>query len=256
MPQGTLNFRCHPGITECTERAMKAKDVMTHCVVTIAQEAPIRDAIARMISHQVSGMPVVDKEGQLVGIVSEADFLRRHELHTEGPPRRWLELLIGPGSPAEDYARSHGLTVEHVMSREVFTVGPDASLGDVVALMDEHAIKRVPVIEDGRIAGIVTRADLMSALAAVLGDAKPSTDRDGTIRERIVREMKKQTWCPAYGIDVHVQHGVVTVEGTIFDERQRHALHALVENTPGAKSIRDKLTLYDPVKGAVVPRPM
>ncbi|HVO87542.1 MAG TPA: CBS domain-containing protein [Casimicrobiaceae bacterium] len=233
---------------------MKARDVMTHCVVTVAPEAPIGEAIARMISHQVSGMPVVDAEGRLVGIVSEADFLRRQELHTEAPRRRWLEMLLGPGSPAEEYSRSHGLTVAQVMSREVIHVTPDTSLTDIVALMDEHSIKRVPVVEEGRVAGIVTRADLMSAVAAALGERKPLTDADAAVREKVVREMKKQTWCPMHGIDVIVRGGVVTLKGTIFDERQRRALHVLVENTPGAKSIRDSLVLIDPNTGVAVER--
>lgn len=229
---------------------MKAGDLMTHCVVTIAPEASVSEAIARMISHQVSGMPVVDDDGRLVGIVSEGDFLRRHELHTDGPPRRWLELLQGPGAPAEDYARSHGLTVDEVMSREVVSVGPDAELREIVRLMDEHAVKRVPVIEDGRVVGIVTRADLMSALAATLDARKPSADADGSVREKVLHEMKRQTWCPMHGIVVEVRHGVVTVRGVIFDERQRRALHALVESVPGAKSMRDELVLIDPLSAA------
>lgn len=231
---------------------MQARDVMTHCVVTITPEAPVREAIARMISHQVSGMPVVDAEGRLAGIVSEGDFLRRHELRTDAPPRRWLELLLGPGAPAEDYARSHGLTVGEVMSSEVVSVSPDAELREIVHLMDEHAVKRVPVIEDGRVVGIVTRADLMSALAVVLGARKPSADADGSVREKVLHEMKRQTWCPMHGIEVDVRHGVVTVRGVIFDERQRRALHALVESVPGAKSMRDELMLVDPSTGVVV----
>lgn len=235
---------------------MKARDVMTHCVVTIAPQAPIRDAIARMISHQVSGMPVVDAEGRLVGIVSEGDFLRRRELGTEQPQRRWLELLLGSGAPAEDYARSHGLDVAAVMSRDVVSVGPDAALGKIVHLMDEHAVKRVPVVEDGRVVGIVTRADLMSALALALGERKPVADADGSIRDKVLHEMKKQTWCPLHGLDVRVRSGVVTLQGVIFDERQRRALRALVESTPGAKSIRDNLTLLDPATGAVLGEPV
>ena len=144
---------------------MKAKDVMTHCVVSIAPGAPILEAIGRMISHQVSGMPVIDADGKLAGMITEGDFLHRAETHTEAPRRRWLELLLGPGSPAEEYSRSHGRSVQDVMSPNVITVDAEAPLGEVVRLMEENAIKRIPVVEDGRVVGIVSRADLMAALA-------------------------------------------------------------------------------------------
>ena len=108
---------------------MKAKDVMTHCLVSITPDAPIRDAIARMISHQVSGMPVIAADGTLVGMVTEGDFLRRTEMHTEAPRRRWLELLLGPASEASEYVRSHGHSVRDVMSPDPVTVDPHAPLG-------------------------------------------------------------------------------------------------------------------------------
>ena len=172
---------------------MKAKDVMTHCLVSIAPEAPIRDAIARMISHQVSGMLVIGADGKLVGIVTEGDFLRRAEMHTEAPRRRWLELLLGPGSDAAQYARSHGHTVRDVMSPNVVAVTKESPLSEVVQLMEEHAIKRIPVVDDGRVAGIVSRADLMSALGEYL--IKPKKElpaSDESISRTIMTEMKRQ----------------------------------------------------------------
>ncbi|HEX8011056.1 MAG TPA: CBS domain-containing protein [Casimicrobiaceae bacterium] len=221
---------------------MKAKDVMTHCLVSVAPEAPIQDAISRMISHQVSGMPVIDAHGQLVGMVTEGDFLRRVETRTEAPRRRWLELLLGPGADAAEYARSHGHTVRDVMSPNVVTVGKQAPLAEVVGLMEEHAIKRIPVLEDGQVVGIVTRADLMSALGEhLVKPKKVSTASDDSIRSTILAEMKKQPWCPVQSLSVRVRKGFVELSGTIFDERQRRALHVLVENVPGVKGIHDHL---------------
>ena len=221
---------------------MKAKDVMTHCVVGIAPEAPIRDAIARMISHQVSGMPVVDADGKLVGMVTEGDFFRRAEMHTEAPRRRWLELLLGPGADAAEYARSHGHAVRDVMSREVVTVGRETPLSEVVRLMEEHAIKRIPVLDDGRVVGIVSRADLMSALGEhLLRPKKVSPVDDESIRRAIVTEMKRQPWCPVQSLSVRVRKGFVDLNGTIFDEAQRRALRVLVENVQGVKGIHDHL---------------
>jgi CBS domain-containing protein len=221
---------------------MKAKDVMTHCLVSIAPEAAIRDAIARMISHQVSGMPVIDAEGKLVGMVTEGDFLRRAEMHTEAPRRRWLELLLGPGSEAAGYARSHGNTVRDVMSANVVTVGKDTPLGEVVRLMEEHAIKRIPVIDDGQLVGIVSRADLMFALGEYLTKPKEvASASDESIRRTIVTEMKKQPWCPIQALTIRVRKGFVDLNGTIFDEQQRRALHVLVENVQGVKGLHDHL---------------
>ena len=225
---------------------MKVKDVMTHSLVSIAPEAPIRDAIARMISHQVSGMPVLDEAGKLVGVVSESDFLHRAEMGTEAPRRRWLELLLGAASGAEEYARSHGRTVADVMSSDVVTADPETPVAEVVRLMEEHGIKRIPVVEDGRVVGLVSRADLMTALGEFLMKPKaraPATDE--SIRRAIVTEMKRQAWCPVTALEVKVHRGVVELKGAIFDERQRRALAVLVDRVHGVKSIRDRLELFD-----------
>jgi CBS domain-containing protein len=224
---------------------MKAKDVMTHCLVSIPPDAPIRDAIARMISHQVSGMPVVDTNGKLLGMVTEGDFLRRAEMRTQAPRKRWLELLMGPGWEAGDYVRSHGLVVRDVMSPNTVAVGTDTPLADVVNLMEEHAIKRIPVVDAGRVVGIVSRADLMTALGTYLMKPKKTARAsDDEIRRSIVSEMKKQPWCPAHSVDIRVRNGVVTIKGTIFDERQRRAIQVLAENIDGVKGVHDHLGEY------------
>ena len=224
---------------------MKAKDVMTHCVVSISPDAPVVDAIARMVSHQVSGMPVIDAAGQLVGMVTEGDFLRRAEMHTEAPERRWLELLMGPASSADDYARSHGRTVRDVMSPHVFTVREESPLADVVRLMEEHNVKRIPVVDADRVVGIVSRADLMVALAESLRDSTHAPASDESIREHIAKEMKRQRWCPLHAIRVTVRNGIVDIRGNIFDERQRRALRVLVENCQGVRTLHDHLALIE-----------
>jgi CBS-domain-containing membrane protein len=235
---------------------MKAKDVMTHCLVSIAPGAAIRDAIARMISHQVSGMPVIDAEGKLVGMLTEGDFLRRAEMRTEAPRRRWLELLLGPGADAAAYARSHGQAVRDVMSPDVVTVGKETPLSEVVRLMEEHAIKRIPVLEDGRVVGIVSRADLMSALGeCLLKPLKAVPASDEAIRRTIVTEMKKQPWCPVQSLNIRVRKGFVDLNGTIFDERERHALRVLVENVPGVRGIHDHLGEFARGAGGDAKRP-
>lgn len=222
---------------------MKAKDVMTHCVVSIAPEAPILDVIARMLSHQVSGMPVIDAQGRLVGMVTEGDFVRRAEIRTEARERRWIELLLGPASSADDYTRSHGRTVQDVMSPDVITVREESPLADVVRLMEEHSVKRVPVVDGERVVGIVSRADVMVALAESLHESKHAQASDESIRKSIVKEMKRQTWCPLHAIKVVVRNGVVDVRGAIFDERQRRAVRVLIGNCKGVRTLHDHLAL-------------
>lgn len=226
---------------------MKAEDVMTHCVISITPDASIAEAIARMISHEVSGMPVIDDHGRLVGMITEGDFLRRAETGTEGPRRRWVELLLGAGSEAEDYARSHGRSVRHVMSTNVLTVAPEASLDEVVRVMEEHAIKRIPVLEEGRVVGIVSRADLMSAVAARISAPSQGVASDHSIRAKIMTELKRQTWAPLHSVKVTVRSGIVELLGVIYDERQRRALHVLVGNVDGVKEVRDRLTFVEPL---------
>lgn len=234
---------------------MKAKDVMTHSVVTIAPEAPIREAITRMIDHRISGMPVVDADVGLVGILTEGDLLRRTETGTDAPRRRWLELLLGPGSSADEYAHTHGRVVRDVMSAAVISVGMEAPLAEVVRLMEENSIKRVPVVDGKRLVGIVSRADLISALGEHLANEPGSPATDESIRRTIIAQMKRQTWCPSHSIEVAVRHGMVRFEGMIFDERERRALHVLTENVAGVEGIDDQLACIEPFSGTVIDEP-
>lgn len=232
---------------------MKAKDVMTHCVVSIQPTASIRDAIAKMVRHQVSGMPVVGPNGRLAGMITEGDVMRRAEMGTERPRRRWLELLLEPGSRADEYTRVHGLTVQDVMSANVVTVTARTPLGDVVRVMEEHDIKRVPVIDDGQLVGIVSRADLASALCQLLGGSDDAVASDESIRRKTVNEMKRQSWCPSYSIGVAVRQGIVRFTGTILDDRERRALRVLAENINGVKGVEDHLVTVEPIGGSVFP---
>jgi CBS domain-containing protein len=234
---------------------MKAKDVMTHCVVSVAPDAPILQAIARMISHQVSGMPVIDADGRLIGMVTEGDFLRRAETRTEAPRRRWLGLLHEAGSRADGYVRAHGRTVQDVMSPNVITVGDQTPLKEVVDLMEERGVKRIPVVDGDRVVGIVSRADLMFALSEYLTKSKKAPTSDASLLRRIVSEMRKQTWCPLHSLKVTVREGVVILSGTIFDERARRALRVLVENVEGVKRVREHLKLSEPMSGTAIDVP-
>jgi CBS domain-containing protein len=233
---------------------MKASDIMTHPVITVTPETTVGEAAELMIGHRISGLPVVNTAGDVVGIVTEGDLLRRAETGTERRRARWLEFLIAPGRLASEYAHAHGRRVGEVMTDTVLSVGPDDPLTDVIELMERRRIKRVPVIEQGRLVGIVSRANLVRALVRNLprpGDVPALSDPE--IRDRILAEIAKQPWGPRSSVDVRVENGVVELHGTIIDDRERPALRVLAENVPGVKEVRDRLTWIEPLSGLVIP---
>jgi CBS domain-containing protein len=234
------------------EDVMKAKDVMTSPVVSVEADTPVLQAIRIMLQRRMSGLPVVDKEGRLIGIVTEGDFLRRAETGTQRRRARWLEFLVGPGRLAEEYTRSHGRKVDEVMTPDPATVTEDAALEDIVKLMEKRRIKRVPVVRGERVVGIVSRANLLHALASVSREAKPAAQTDEAIRARLVEELGKQPWVPVALVNPIVRSGVVELWGTITDERERQALVVAAENIPGVKAVRDHLAWVDPSSGMVI----
>lgn len=232
---------------------MRVDAVMTVPAITIEPTASIGAAAQLMLGHRISGLPVVAGDGTLVGMVSEGDFLRRIELDTQRKRPWWLEFLVSPGKVAADYVQSHGRKVAEVMAANVATVTKDATLGDVVALMGRRRIKRLPVVEDGRVVGIVTRADLLRAMAHALPGEQAQALDDRQIRAAIVAELAKQSWNAAGLISVRVEAGAVELRGTVFDERERRAARVVAENVPGVTSVIDHLVWIEPVSGLVLP---
>jgi CBS domain-containing protein len=229
---------------------MKAHDVMTWGTITVEPDASITRAVRLMLQNKISGLPVVDANGQLVGMVTEGDFLRRGELGTKRQRPRWLEFLLGPGKLATEYVQSSGQKVSQVMTPEPKTITPETPLEEVVGLMERHRIKRLPVVQDGKLVGIVSRANLLHALASVAREVKPATGDDAAIRERIMAECAKQAW--ASHINVVVRDGVVELWGVITDDRARDAFKVLAENVPGVTAVRDHLAWIEPTSGLVL----
>jgi CBS domain-containing protein len=231
---------------------MKANDVMTRTVISVDPDTTVLQAARQMLQHHISGLPVIDKAGKLVGILSEGDFLRRRETKTERKRSRWLEFLMGPGKIAAEYTRSHGSKVSEVMTTEVHTVGEDTALEDIVELMERHRIKRVPVLRGNKVVGIVTRSNLMHAMVS-LARTEPKAAKDDTaIREKLLVEMQKEQWAPAAMTNVVVHGGVVELWGVIVDERQREALKVAAENIPGVKAVKDHLVWVEPTSGMTI----
>jgi CBS domain-containing protein len=221
---------------------MKVSDVMTRRVISVTPEATVRHAIHLMLANHISGLPVIDDKGKLVGIVSEGDFLRRSEIGTERKRSRWLIAFLGPNEPAHDYVHSHGLKVKEVMTCEPIKVQEDTQLDQVVHLMESHNIKRLPVVRGEKVVGVVSRANLMRALASIHRAAPESSKDDGAIRNQILSEIAKQDWSVGVLVDVIVRDGIADVWGSIADLAQRDALKVLIEKTAGVKQVEDHLT--------------
>jgi len=231
---------------------MKAGDVMTRRVISIDPNASILEAARLMLENHISGLPVLDN-GRLVGIVSEGDFLRRSEIGTQHRVARWLEFLLGPGRLASDYVRSTTRKISEVMTRDPKTISADTPLEDVVELMERHRVKRLPVIKDGSLVGIVSRANLLHAVATLVLETPERSTDDASIRERLLIELEGQLWAPPINVVVH--NGVVDLWGTIMDERARAAFVVAAENVAGVKEVRDHLTVIEPVSGWVFQPP-
>jgi CBS domain-containing protein len=231
---------------------MKARDVMTSTVISVQPNATILQAARQMLQHHISGLPVLDHDGGLVGILSEGDFLRRQETSTERRRSRWLEFLMGPGRLAVEYSHSHGSKVAEVMTTDVHTVTEDTSLEDIVDLMERRRIKRVPVMRGKKVVGMVTRSNLMHAMVS-LARAEPKPAKgDTAIRETLLAEMQKESWAPAAMVNVVVRDGVVELWGVIIDERQREALKIAAENIPGVRAVKDHMVWVEPTSGMVI----
>src|SRR5262245_33350204 len=163
---------------------MHARDVMTWSAITVRPDESVTRAVQLMLQNKISGLPVVDDKGRLVGIVTEGDFLRRGELGTQRQRPRWLEFLLGPGRLAAEYVQASGQKVAQVMTPEVKTITSESPLEEVVRLMERHRVKRLPVVQDGKLIGIVSRADLLPALVIVARELKSAARDDNTVSEQ------------------------------------------------------------------------
>jgi CBS domain-containing protein len=230
---------------------MQVRDVMTRNVISVKADESILSAARLMLQNRISGLPVLDASGALVGIVTEGDFLRRGELGTTKRRPRWVEFLLGPGKIAEEYVHQSGRKVFDVMTRDPRTVSEDDTLETVVAQMERHRVKRLPVVRQGKLVGIISRANLLHALASLAREAPASSGGDAAIRDRILEALAKQHW--ALAVNVVVKNGIAELWGTIMDERERQACIVAVENVPGVKQVHDHLVWVEPMSGMAFP---
>lgn len=230
---------------------MQVRDVMTRNVISIAPSETVLNAVNAMLQNRISGLPVVNDQGNLVGMVTEGDFLRRGELGTQRRRPKWLEFIVGPGRLADEFVHASGRKVEEVMTVDPVTVSEDDLLETVVELMERRHIKRLPVLRDAKMVGIVSRANLMLALASLARDKGTPAGDDAAIRDRVLAAFEKQRWAPQ--VNVVVKSGVADLWGTIMDERERRACLVATENVAGVIAVHDHLVWVEPMSGMAFP---
>ena len=234
---------------------MIVADVMNRNVISIAPDATVEEAAKTMLARHISGLFVVDAKGELAGIVTEGDLLRRDELGTQRHRPWWLRLLVSPGRQAADFTPTSGRHVSDVMTPDVIAVGSNAPLDEVVETMEKHRIKRLPVVENNRVIGVVSRSDLLRYLIGHARRTSPAASDDSTIRTAILDALDKQPWAPVTSLNVTVTAGVADIWGTITDDNERRAIGVVAENTPGVKKVHDHLVYIEPYSGTVIESP-
>lgn len=226
---------------------MKLKDVMTADPVTIEAGARLVDAARLMLERHLTSLPVTEA-GRLVGILTDGDLLRRAELET-APEVGWLRGLLAPESSARDFVKTHGRRVSEVMTEEPVTVAEDAPLGEVVALMMKRRFKQLPVTVGDRLAGMIGRLELLTALVDRLAAVKEGEISDQAAETLIRQEITRSNWAPRAGIRVRVADGVAELSGPVFSEAERRAIIVMAENTSGVREVRDGMFFVEPHTG-------
>ena len=233
---------------------MRAHQIMTKPVATVAPDATIVDAANIMLDRHISGLPVVDASGKLVGIVSEGDLIRRTEIGTGRRRGRWLQFILGPGKSASDFVHEHGRRIAEVMTESPVTITEDTSLADIADLMERKNVKRLPVLRGDEVVGMITRANLLQAVASLAHQVPDPTADDDHIRSRIVHAIEKTDWCPS-GLNVIVRDRIAHLSGVILDEEARQAAVVAAENVEGVTKVHDHLRWFDTITGTYLNSP-
>jgi CBS domain-containing protein len=224
---------------------MRAHQIMTPEVITVGADTTIVEAIKMMLRHHISGLPVVDGAGKLIGIISEGDFIRRAETGTQHKRGRWLTFLAGSDRVAAEFAHEHGRKVGEIMTPHPLTVAEGAPLDQVVQIMEANNVKRLPVMRGDRMVGIVTRSDFLGAVVGLARSAPGPSADDDHIRGKVIAAIAKAPWRPCR-LNVTVHDGIVSLGGVIKKESARKAAIVAAENVAGVRKVQDHLSLAPP----------
>jgi CBS domain-containing protein len=221
---------------------MKASDVMVTNVITVTPDRTVMEVAEILLSNRISALPVVDTTGTLIGVVSEGDLIRRAEAGTEHARSWWLRLLMGREALANEYVREHSRNVADVMTRRVITASPDTPVAEIAGILERNGIKRVPIVRDGKVVGIVSRANLLQALASLgkqISVEKPLSDAG--LREKVISRLRAEPWARTSLLNVTVQDGTVDLWGVVDSAAEKKAMRVAAEVTPGVRAINDNL---------------
>jgi CBS domain-containing protein len=221
---------------------MRAMDLMTTNVITVDENASIQSAAKLMVEHGISAVPVVNRDKRVIGMVSEGDLLHRAETGTELRRSWWLELASSTNKLAGEYIKSHSGKVKDVMTRDVLSVTEETPVADIAVLLETNRIKRVPVLRDGKLVGIVSRANLVRALAMTINEVANGAEADDrSIRDQLLAELKAQKWAEVSPANVTVKDGVVHLWSSYLSEQEKRALVVAAENIPGVRRVEDHM---------------
>lgn len=229
---------------------MKAHEIMTTDVTTVGLTTTVKEIATLLVNKRISAVPVVDDEQHVIGIVSESDLFHRAETDTERKRSWWLKAFTDTDVLARDYVKSHGLKAEDIMSRVVTSVHENAELAEVADILDTHQIRRVPVVKEGKLIGLISRADIVRALIQNEESSSGSKPDDSALQTAILKEIRAQSWLSARSVSVTVKNGVAELWGLVDTEDERKALHVLVEAVDGVQSLDDHVRLYPPMVAA------
>ena len=219
---------------------MKARDVMVSPVISVKPSCTVKEVAKTLLERRISAVPVVDDSGKLAGIVSEGDLMHRAEIGTQRRHSWWLRVLTGDDALAAEYTKAHARTVADVMTRDVITASPDTPLHEIAALLERHSIKRVPIVKGSELVGIVSRANLLQALASSHKDLDIQLS-DTTIRDRILAHLNNQPWAHTLLLNVTVNGGVVDLWGITGSDAEWKAIRVAAESAPGVTAVNDHL---------------
>ncbi len=225
---------------------MFAKDVMTTLVISVGPNKPINEIAKLLVRRRISAVPVIDKDNKLLGIVSEGDLVHRIRGDNELPRSWWLSLLGDSSDAPQEYMRSHGKTAKDVMTKDVVSATKFTSIAELAELLENKGIKRVPIVEAGKIIGIVSRANIIQALVAQDDKNMPkAATSDQEIREILLKEIGNHSWANNATLNVVVSDGVIRYWGFVDSEDARNALQLAANNVPGVKGIEDNLSVFN-----------
>jgi CBS domain-containing protein len=228
---------------------MRAQDAMTKVLITVAPDTTVGEIAQLLVTHRINAVPVL-ADGHLIGLVSQTDLGHRVETDTEKKRKWWLEAFGNSDALARDYVKTHGLTAQEVMTRHIISVPKEATLAEVADVLDANGIRQVPVMDDGKLVGMIGHADLVRVLAAARIAAPAPRPSDGALQAAIWRAIKAQSWLSSAYVNLTVNHGTVELYGAAASSDQRRAMKVLVEGVPGVVKVEDKMGVFPKVVAA------